>query len=153
MFGLSSFISNSNALKKHERLCNNHDYCQVEMPSNDNNILKYNHGEKSLKVPWVIYADFEYLPIKQQSCQNNPNDSYTKRKTLHEACGYSSALVKSFASKQHKHSFYRGKVCTKKFSKDFKEHATKIINFKEKDMIVLTDEEIEFYEKQNVCHI
>ena len=33
------------------------------MPNNDNNTLKYNHGEKSLKAPWVIYADFECLPI------------------------------------------------------------------------------------------
>ena len=43
-----------NALKKHERLCNNHNYCHIEMPTRDNNTLKYNHGEKSLKVPWVI---------------------------------------------------------------------------------------------------
>ena len=49
------------------------------MPNNDNNALKYNHGEKSLKAPWVIYADFKCLPIKQQSCQNNPNDSYTEK--------------------------------------------------------------------------
>ena len=42
-----------NALKKHEILCNNHDYCHIEMPTEDNNTLKYNHGEKSLKVPWV----------------------------------------------------------------------------------------------------
>ena len=90
---------------------------------------------------------------KQQSCQNNPNDSYTKRKAIREACGYSLDLVNSFDSKQNKHSFYRGKDSTKKFSKDLKEHATKIINLKEKDMIPLTDEEIEFYEKQNVCHM
>ena len=67
-------------LKKHEKLCDNHEYCHIEMPNNDNNILKYNHGEKSLKAPWVIYADLECLPIKQQSCQNNPNDSYTEKK-------------------------------------------------------------------------
>ena len=42
-----------NKLKKHERLCNNHDYCHVEMPTRDNNTLKYNHEEKSLKVPGV----------------------------------------------------------------------------------------------------
>ena len=54
-----------NALKKHERLCNNHDYCHVEMPNNDNNTLKYNHGENSLKAPLVIFADFECLPINQ----------------------------------------------------------------------------------------
>ena len=59
------------------------------MPNNDNNTLKYNHGEKSLKVPWVIYADFKCLPIKQQSYLYNPNDSYTERKDIHEPCGYS----------------------------------------------------------------
>ena len=57
-----------NALKKHERLCGNNDYCHVEMPTEDNNKLKYNHGEKSLKAPFAIYADLECLLIKQQSC-------------------------------------------------------------------------------------
>ena len=33
-----------NALKKHERLCENNDYCCVEMPTKFNKILKYNHG-------------------------------------------------------------------------------------------------------------
>ena len=76
------------------------------MPNSDNNTLKYNHGEKSLKVPWVIYADFECLSIKQQSYLNNPNDSYTERKDIHETCGYSLDLVSSFDSNQNK---YRGK--------------------------------------------
>ena len=138
-------------LKKHEKLCDNHEYCHIEMPNNDNNILKYNHGEKSLKAPWVIYADFECLPIKQQSCQNNPNDSYTKKK-LSEARGYSLDLVSSFDLEQDKNSFYRGRDCTEKFCKDLKEYSTKIINFKEKDIIPLTNEEI-YYEKQKVCHI
>ena len=67
-----------NALKKHERLCDNNDYCHVEMPTEDNNKLKYNHGEKSLKASFRIYADLECLLIKQQSCQGNPNESYTE---------------------------------------------------------------------------
>ena len=29
-----------NKLKSHERLCNNHDYCEIVMPSEDKNILK-----------------------------------------------------------------------------------------------------------------
>ena len=90
-----------NALKKHERLCGNNDYCHVEMPTENNNILKYNHGEKSLKVPFTIYADLECLLIKQQSCQNNPNESYTERKAMHEPCG-SLDLVISFDSKENK---------------------------------------------------
>ena len=61
-----------------------------------NKILKYNHGEKSLKTPFVIFVDLEYLLLKQQSCQNNPNESYTDRKAVHESCGYSLDLVFSF---------------------------------------------------------
>ena len=71
---LHSFRSDD-ALKKHERLCNDSDYCRVEMPTQFNKILKYNYGEKSLKTPFVIYADLECLLLKQQSCQNNPNES------------------------------------------------------------------------------
>ena len=69
-----------NALKKYERLRGNNDYCYVEMPTENNSTLKYNHGENSLKVSFTIYADLECLLIKQQSCQNNPNDSYTEKK-------------------------------------------------------------------------
>ena len=137
-----------NALKKHERLCDNHNHCHIEMPTRDNNTLKYNHGEKSLKVTWVIFVVFECLLINQQLCQNNPEESYTEKKSIHESCGYSIDLVSSFDLKQDKHSFYRGKDCTKKFSKDLKEHAIKIINFEEKEMKPLTDEEIIYYEKQ-----
>ena len=63
-----------NAIEKHERLCDN-DYCSVEMPTKFNKTLKYNHGEKSLRIPFVIYADLECLLLKQLSCQNNPNES------------------------------------------------------------------------------
>ena len=31
------------------------------MPKKDNKILKYNHGEKSTNVPFIIYADLESL--------------------------------------------------------------------------------------------
>ena len=142
-----------NALKKHERLCENNDYCSVEMPTKLNKILKYNHGVKSLKTPFVIYADLECLLLKQQSCQNNPNESYTERKAIHEPCGYELSLVSSFDSKQDKRSFYRGKDCIKRFCSDLKELGTKIINYEEKEMIPLTDNENKFYEEQEKCHI
>ena len=45
---LHSFRS-KNALKNHERLCNDHDYCEIIMPQKDKNILKYYSGTKSLK--------------------------------------------------------------------------------------------------------
>ena len=53
---LHSFRTNI-ALKKHERLCENNYYGSVEMPTKLNKVLKYNHSEKSLKTPFVIYVD------------------------------------------------------------------------------------------------
>ena len=42
------------------------------MPKEDNKILKYNHGEKSMKVPFITYADLESLLEKMSTCNNNP---------------------------------------------------------------------------------
>ena len=36
------------------------------MPEEDNKILKYNQGEKSMKVPFIIYADLECLLEKNE---------------------------------------------------------------------------------------
>ena len=42
------------------------------MRKEDNKILKYNHGEKSMKVSSIIYADLESLLEKMNTCHNNP---------------------------------------------------------------------------------
>ena len=42
------------------------------MLEEDNKILKYNQREKSMKVPFVIYADLESLLEKMNTCHNNP---------------------------------------------------------------------------------
>ena len=81
--------STKNKLKKYERVCNDHDYCYVEMPNEGNKLLKYNHGEKSLKALLMIYADLECLLEKRHSCQNNNEKSYTEKKTKHTLSGYS----------------------------------------------------------------
>ena len=42
-------------LKKHERICKNHDFCYPKMSNEYKKILKYNSGEKSTKVLHIIY--------------------------------------------------------------------------------------------------
>ena len=59
----------------HGNVCENHDYCYVEMPKENNKVLKYNHGEKSMEVPFIIYADLECLLEKMNTCHNNPRKS------------------------------------------------------------------------------
>ena len=66
---LNCFIySAKNKVKKHKNVCEYHDYCYIEMPKEDNKILKYNHSEKSMKVPFIIYADVESLLEKMNIC-------------------------------------------------------------------------------------
>ena len=141
-----------NALKKHERLCNKHDYCEIVMPTKDKNILKYNDGEKSLKLANVIYLDLESLLRKIQPQENNNLEKYyTERNTIHEACDYSINLVRSYDSNKNIHNFHRGKDWTKKLCKDLKDLAMEIINYEEKEMIPLTDDEIKYNENVNIA--
>ena len=94
--------STDKKLKKHVKVCNDHDYCYVEMPGEYNKIFKYNHGEKSIKVPFIIYADLESL----KNCPFNSTINIL--------------------------DFYRGKDCIESFRKNLKDHATKQSTMKKK---------------------
>ena len=68
------------------------------MPNEDNKILKYNHGEKSMKAPFIIYADLECLFEKLSTCHNNPEKSSTDKINMHTPSGYSLFTNCSFDS-------------------------------------------------------
>ena len=94
-----------NKLKKHEGVCNNHDYCHIDMTEEGEDILKYSPGNKSLKAAFIIYADLECLLKKKQPRQNNPEISYTQRKAKHEPSGYTFSLICSFDEKKNRRKF------------------------------------------------
>ena len=60
-----------------------HDYCHIEMPKEDNKTIKYNHGEKSMKSSFIIYADFESWLEKRSTYHNNPEKSSTSKINKH----------------------------------------------------------------------
>ena len=95
-----------NKLKKHERECNNHDYCHIDMPKQHEKI-KFLPGEKSLKVPFIIYADLECLLKKVRSCQNNLENSYTEKKVKHKPSGYAWCSICLFDETKNRRYFYR----------------------------------------------
>ena len=49
-----------NRLKKHKKVCENHEYCKLEMPKKGS-VLKYVPGEKSVMTPFIIYADLQSI--------------------------------------------------------------------------------------------
>ena len=123
------------------------------MPTEDNNTIKYNQGEKSIKLPFAVYVDLECLLEKIITCQNNPNESSTTEINKHTPSGYSLFTHCSFDKSKNKLNLYRGKDCMKTFCKDLREHATKIINYEKKKMTPLTTKEKIHYNEQEICYI
>ena len=66
------------------------------MPEEDKKILEYNHGEKSMKVPFIFYADLESLLEKMEICHNNPENSSTTEISKHAPSGYSLFTLQKF---------------------------------------------------------
>ena len=140
-------------LKNHEKICKKHDFCHLKIPDVDNNILESKPGKKSLKHPFIIYADLERLLLKMNTCNNNPNMSYTTAKALLKPSGYSLLTSCSFDKSENKQTYYRGRDCMKRFCDDLKEHVTIITNYEMKPMDLLTEEEKESYKNQEPCNI
>ena len=122
------------------------------MPTKDSNAVKYNQGEKSIKLPFVVYADLESSLEKMSTCYNNPEESSTTKINKHAPSGYSIFTHCSFDKSKSKLNYYRGEDCMTKFCKDLRKYATKIINYEKKDMIPLTKKEEENYHNKKVCY-
>ena len=76
------------ALENHMKVCEDKDYCYIEMPEKSA-LFKYHHGVKSMRAPFVMYADLESLLEKMNTCTNDPNKSSTTQINKHEMYGCS----------------------------------------------------------------
>ena len=87
-----------NKLESHKKVCDNKEFCNIVMPSEDTKILEFNQNQKSDKAPFIIYTDLESLIEKTDGCKNNPENSPTT-KEVGEHCvssGFSMSVISSF---------------------------------------------------------
>ena len=98
----------------------------------DNKILKYNNGEKPMKVPFIIYPDLESLLEKMSTCDNNLDKSSTIKINKHTASGYSLFTKCSSDAAKNMLDCHRGKDYMKEFCQDLRKHIEKIINYEKK---------------------
>ena len=108
--------------------------------------------EKSIKLPFVAYADLECLLEKMSTCQNNLHESSTTEINKHTPSGYSLFTHCLFDKTKNKLDYYRDKDCMKKFCKDLREQATIIINYEKKKMTLLTTKENIYHNEQEICY-
>ena len=72
--------------EKHLSYCSKNETIAVKMPTK-NTILKFQNHFKKLPIPFAIYADFECFTLPVNSCQPNPDKSYTQGYQKHEPSG------------------------------------------------------------------
>ena len=146
-------FATENKLQSHKSVCENKNFCNVNMSSDDTKILEFNQYQKCDKVPFIIYADLEWIIGKIDGCKNNPENSSTTKVSEHIPLGFSMSTICSLRSIENKHDVYRGKDCMKKFCEFLREHTVKTINFKKKKMKLLTKEQQESYGNAKMCYI
>ena len=119
-------------LESHKKVCENKDFYDVIVTSEDIKILEFNQYPKSDEALFIIYADLECIIKKIDGSKNNPKNSSPTKVSEHIPSGFSVSRISSFRSIENKHDVYRSKDCMKKFCEFLRKHAIKIINFKKK---------------------
>ena len=116
-------FSSERVLNHHKNNCIQVNGIQaVNMPTKDNNILKFNNFHKQQQVPFVIYADFEAITEKISGCQPNNDKSYTEAYQKHTDCGYGYKIVCCYDDKYTKPiQIYRGEKAVYKFMENMLE--------------------------------
>ena len=143
----------------HEKVCNNHEQCEIIIPDNESNILKYRHGKKSIRYTFVIDLDFEVMLGKLNSCKNNPEQCFATSIEKHTPCGFSVFIKYPFVESKN-NFFYRGPDSMSKFCEIRKDNYQEDINFEQKNIekvepieLLLTMEELQSYNIKKISYI
>ena len=146
-------------LEKHKEYCSEEESIKINMPSPDT-YIKFKNFLYSERAPFAIYADFESIVKPLDTCEPNPNKSYTLKYQKHEPVSFV-YYIKSFNE-----SVYKSKL--RSYVKENEEDPDTIdvfINWLEEDvkiiselgnekMIITPEEEEQFKQASNcwICH-
>ena len=151
---LNSFTSEENLID-HKTYCCEHKCAKILMPELDKSVLKFKHFNHSLKVPFVIYADFEGMLEKIHTCAPSDEESYTKPYQKHTPINFA-YYIKYCNGDFQPPVDYSGTDAAQIFYEKMKEDALNITR-KYYDKVIpmapLTEDEKLLFETEQVCHI
>ena len=122
-----------NKLESYKKVCQNEEFCNAMMPSEDTKILQFDQFKKSDKASVTTYADLEFINKETDGFKNNLEYSSTTDVGEHIPLNFANSATSSFASIEIKHDVYRGKDCLEHFCELLRDQAMKMINFKKKE--------------------
>ena len=148
-------FKSKDSLNKHKEYCYNNECVKIVMPP-PNTFLKFKNFRYSERAPFVIYADFESFIKPMDSCNPDPNKSYTKKYQKHKPSGFSYYIKSLYedVKKSEKRTYIKTKEeepdAEDVFVKWLEEDVKKIANIKPKEMVITKEEEKQF-DKASDC--
>jgi len=144
------------ALDEHKRYCNQHAAVRPEMPKPGMKLAFKNHN-RSLRVPFIVYADFESFIEPIHSRQPDPNTSYTKQYQKHTPSSFC-YYIKCFNDDVYKHEpvsgIAEGDDVAGKFVETLEAHIKQIYQqFKFPKRMTFTKADEKRYKRATKCHI
>ena len=129
---------------------------KVEMPQPGTKVYFKNH-QKQLPIPFVIYADFEAITKKIDTCTPPKEKSYTRAYQKHEASGFGYKVVCHYNQKYSKPAvIYRGENVIEKFIQNLFEEVKdcqEVISERAKRRLVMTFEDEKYFQTSKKCWI
>ena len=134
-------------------VCKENSACKIEVPKQGETI-SFKNFRKSMRVPFVIYADFEAVTEKIDSATPNQKKSYTEKYQKHTPSGFCYYVKKDSEENHAKTVVYRGEDCVEKFCKVIEEEVKEIVNiYKDITPLKTTSEDNEKFQSAVDCHI
>ena len=129
---------------------------RIEMPKPGSKVQFHNY-QNQLPAPFVIYADFEALTRKIDSCSQRGDKSYTQAYQKHEACGFGYKVVCHYDQKYSKPAvIYRGKNTVPKLYQNLTEevlYCKKVIKDNFQKPLIMFKKDEEDFQKAKKCWI
>ena len=136
----------------HYACCSKNETVRVEMAKDP--ILKFSNGQSQLKVPFVIYADFESILEPMATASNDPSIPHINHINKHIPSGFCTYSTFAYGEIKNPLKLYRGKDCIEEFCKYIRSQARQLCNdYPEKPMIPLMPNQGKEYNSSNKCHI
>lgn len=120
------------------------------------NILKFKNYHKQLKMPFVIYADFETLLKPVQTALPNPKETFTAVTCEHQPYSFGYFVKCAFDDQLSKYETYRGVNVIDVFMERLENDVRRIYDKFLKDvrpMIPLLPQQVKAYNDSQSCYI
>ena len=114
-------------LEEHIEICKENSACKIELPK-PGETATFKNFNKSMRVPFVIYADFEAITEKIDSYTPNPEKSYIEKYQKHTPSGFCYYVKCEGEENYAEPVVYRGEDCVQKFCEMIEEEVKEIQN-------------------------